>query len=276
MVVAHLVRAGTEVIVDAYMACTRALTLGAVAALAALPALAQTGADDGLSAKATDPTASLMSFGLNSWYVGRLHDADGEINQVVLRAVLPFTAFGTDNIFRITQPFVTASPGKHGTADTTVFNMTVFGEPWGRWGVGIAGSLPTGSAGLSSEKWSFGPSVGFVNSSQKTQSYGLFMQSYFSVAGDASAADVGIINLQPIFSHQLGGGRSVSLGSSQLVYDTEKSRWSSLQLGINYGQVVSAWGQKWRPNIEADYDFRNLRGNPVWTIRLGINLLLPQ
>jgi hypothetical protein len=154
--------------------------------------------------------------------------------------------------------------------------MTVFGEPWGRWGVGIAGSLPTGTTGLSSEKWSFGPAIGFVNNSQKTQSYGLFLQSYFSMAGKSGAVDVGVINIQPIFSHQLGGGRSVSLGSSQLVYDTEKSRWQSLQMGMNYGQVVSAWGHKWRPSIEADYDFRNLRGNPVWTIRLGVNLLVPR
>jgi len=35
----------------------------------------------------------------------------------------------------------------------------------------------------------------------------------------------GILNFQPIFSYQLGGGRSLSLGNSALVYDTEKSRW---------------------------------------------------
>jgi len=249
----------------------------ALATLTSLPAFAQdSAADDELSRKATDPTASLMSFGLNNWYTPKLHDADGEINQVVLRAVVPFSVLGTNHIFRITQPFVTDSPSKTGIADTTIFDLVVFGAPWGRWGVGVAGSLPTGATGLSSEKWSFGPSVGFVNNSMKTTSMGVFVQSYFALAGKDNAPDVGVINLQPILSHQLGGGRSLSLGSSQLVYDTEKSRWASLQLGVNYGQVVSAWGQKWRPSIEADYDFRDLRGNPVWTIRLGVNLLLPR
>lgn len=254
--------------------------LGAAAALAAAlacpPARAQAGGDDELAAKATDPTASLMSFSLNDWYTASRHGADGTINQTVLRAVLPFTTGGLHHIFRVTQPFVTHSPGTTGMADTTVFDLVVFNEAWGRWGVGVAGSLPTGRSGLTSDKWSFGPSIGFVNNSLKTQSFGLFMQSYFSVAGRDEAARVGVINLQPIFSHQLGGGRSLSLGSSQLVYDTANSRWSSLQLGLNYGQVLSAWGHKWRPSIEADYDFRDLRGNPRWTLRAAVTLLLPQ
>ena len=272
---ADLVRAGREMkTLQRHLRGASALSLWAALALSSGLAVAQ--ADEELSAKATDPTASLMSLSVNNWYTGELHDAVGDINQAVLRAVVPFSLLGTQNIFRVTQPFVTASSGKTGVGDTTIFNLVVFGALWGRWGVGVAGSLPSGAAGLSSDKWSFGPSVGFVNNSRKTESFGLFVQSYFSVAGKSSAANVGVINLQPILSHQLGGGRSISLGSSQLVYDVEKSRWASLQLGLNYGKVVSAFGQKWRPSVEADYDFRDLRGNPVWTIRIGVALLLPR
>lgn len=253
------------------------LRIALVALLASSPAaFAEEQTADELAAKATDPTASLMSFSLNDWYTGSLHDADGSINQVVLRGVLPFQVGETNHILRVTQPFVTSSPGVTGMGDTTIFDLMVFNESWGRWGVGAAGSMPTGEKGLSSEKWSVGPSLGFVNSTLKNQRFGLFMQSYFSFAGKESASDVGIVNIQPIYSYQLGGGRSVSLGSSQLVYDTERSRWASLQLGANYGQVVSLWGQKWRPSIEADYDFRDLTGNPEWTVRAAISLLVPR
>jgi hypothetical protein len=86
---------------------------------------------------------------------------------------------------------------------------------------------------------------------------------------------VGLINLQPIYSYQLGDGRSLSLGNSALVYDTHNSRWASLLVGVNYGQVVTFWGQKWRPNFEVDYDFKNDLGNQKWVIRAGIALLLP-
>jgi hypothetical protein len=250
---------------------------GCLAGLVSIAAGAQDGADDdALAAKATDPTASLMSFQLNDWYTANFHGLDDSANQVVFRAAIPFALGTTNHIFRVTQPYVTNSPsGLDGFADTTIFDLMVFNQPWGRWGVGVAGTFPTGRDGLSTDKWTLGPALGFVNSSDKRFNWGLFAQTFFSFAGKSEAADVGIINLQPIFSYQLGGGRSLSLGNSALIYDTEKSRWASLNLGVNYGQVVTFAGHKWRPNIEADYDFKDDIGNPKWTIRAGIVLLLP-
>lgn len=232
--------------------------------------------DDELAAQATDPTASLMSFQLNDWYTANFHGNDDSANQAVFRAAIPFALGDSRHIFRITQPYFTSSPsGATGFADTTIFDLMVFNQPWGRWGVGLSGTLPTGQDGLTTGKWTLGPAVGFVNSSDKQINWGLFAQTFFSFAGASSAPDVGLINLQPIFSYQLGGGRSLSLGNSALVYDTEKARWTSLNLGVNYGQVVTFAGHKWRPNVEADYDFRDVVGNPKWTIRAGIVLLLP-
>ena len=80
-----------------------------------------------------------------------------------------------------------------------------------------------------------GPALGFVNSSSKQYNWGLFAQTFFSFAGKSSAENVGLINVQPIFSYQLGEGRTLALGNSALVYDTENSRWASLLLGVNYG-----------------------------------------
>ena len=233
-------------------------------------------ANSELAAKATDPTASLMSFQLNDWYTARLHGTDDSANQVVLRAAIPFTLAGLSNIFRITQPYATSTPsGATGLVDTGVFNLVTFNQPWGRFGVGASGTLPTGADGLSTEKWTAGPALGFVNSSAKGLNWGLFAQSFFSFAGSDSAPDVQLLNLQPILSYQLGEGRSISLGNSALVYDFDKSRWSSLMTSINYGQVLGFWGHKWRPNVEAGYDFNNDFGNQRWVFRAGLTLLLP-
>jgi len=250
----------------------------AVAALstASLATAQQPANDDDLAAKATDPTAALMSFQLNDWYTPNYRNIDGSTNQVVFRAAIPFSLAGTQHIFRVTQPYVTSSAvDNEGFTDTTIFDLMVFNQPWGRWGAGIAATLPTGSSGLTSDKWTAGPAIGFVNASDKRFNWGLFAQSFFSFAGKDSAADVGIVNLQPIFSLPLGGGRSLSLGNSALIYDTAKSRWASLQLGANYGHVVGFGGYKWRPNVELDYDFRNVFGAQTWTVRAGIALLLP-
>lgn len=154
--------------------------LGASAALAQAPPPSS----DDLSAQATDPTASLMSFQLLNWYTPSYHGTDDSSNQLVFRAAIPFEMFGLPNIFRVTLPYVTSSPsGESGLGDTQVFNLTVFGAPWGRWGAGISGSVPTGHDGLSSEKWSVGPALDFVNSSNKGFNFGLFAQTYFSFAG---------------------------------------------------------------------------------------------
>jgi hypothetical protein len=254
------------------------LTLGIAAlVLAPLAAAQQRDSDDELAKKATDPTAALMSFQLNDWYTARFHGVDDSANQVVLRAAIPFGFSGTQHIFRITQPYVTSSPAdRTGFADTTIFDLIVFNQRWGRWGVGLSATLPTGRDGITTDKWTAGPALGFVNSSSKQYNWGLFAQSFFSFAGKESAADVGIINIQPIFTYQLGGGRSLSLGNSALIYDTERSRWSSLLAGVNYGQVVTFWGHKWRPNFEAGYDFKDDFDNQKWVIRGGMVLLVPK
>jgi hypothetical protein len=232
---------------------------------------------DQLSAQATDPTASLMSFQLNDWYTTGFRDLDGSANQVVFRMAIPFALGDTNHIFRVTQPYVTTSPsGSKGFTDTTIFDLMVFNEGWGRWGVGVSGTVPTGQDGLTTDKWTAGPALGFVNSSDKQYNWGLFTQTFFSFAGKSSAPAVGLMNLQPIFSYQLGEGRSLGLGNSALVYDFEASRWSSLMMSVNYGQVVSWGGHKWRPNIEAGYDFSNAFGNQRWVFRAGIVLLLPK
>ena len=253
----------------------RVLALAALA-LAPLAAAQQSESNDALAAQATDPTAALMSFQLNDWYTASFHDLDDSANQIVFRAAIPFGLVSTQHIFRVTQPYVTSSPSGSGLADTTVFDLMVFNQPWGRWGVGVSGTLPSGTDGLSLDKWTAGPALGFVNSSSKQYSWGLFVQTFFSFAGNGSAPDVGLINVQPIYTYQLGAGRSLSFGNSAIVYDTERSRWASLLASVNYGQVVSFWGHKWRPNVEVGYDFKDDPGNAQWVIRAGIALLLPK
>jgi len=248
-----------------------------VALVAPLLAAAQPAAsDDELAEKATDPTAQLMSFQLTDAYVASYHGVDDTSNQLIFRAAIPFDLGSTKHIFRVTQPYATSSRAGNGLVDTTIFDLMVFDQPWGRWGAGISGTLPTGSDGLSSDQWTAGPALGFVNSSTKPVSWGLFMQSFFSFAGKDAAGDVRLLNFQPIVSYQLGGGRSFSLGNSAIVYDLEKSRWASLLASLSYGQVVSFGGHKWRPTIEVGYDFKDDPGNPKWLLRAAISLLLPK
>jgi len=87
-----------------------------------------------LGQAASDPTASLMSFQINDWYTAKFHGLDDETaNQLVFRAVIPFSTGGFDHIFRATVPFITDHPvADSGLSDSTIFDLVVFDEDWGR------------------------------------------------------------------------------------------------------------------------------------------------
>ena len=63
--------------------------------------------DQSLSSQASDPTASLMSFQLQSFYAPDLHKSDQDQNIVQFRAALPYQIGGVNNIARVTLPYVT-------------------------------------------------------------------------------------------------------------------------------------------------------------------------
>ena len=250
----------------------------ALIGLASASALAQALqlSDDELSLQAESPLALLRTFQLYDLFQATLHDQEGSINQLEFRGVLPFRIGGLSNLFRITQYDTTASYNKKtGASDPELIYLGGLTPSWGRWGIGFVLEPPTGGEELTSYKWSMGPAAGFVNTSDATQQWGLFLRSYFAIQGRSSAKNVGIVNLQPIYDLSLGGGRSLSLGDTQLEYDTAESKWKSLQLGIKFGQVFNAWGQKWKPTAEVDYDFCRKKGNAMWTYRIGIIALVP-
>lgn len=127
------------------------------------PSAAQNGKED-LGRAASDPTASLTSYIFQNFVTSKFHNLDDEnSNRLQFRTAIPYELGGTSNIFRLTLPYVTDSAGgSEGFSDITIFNLTTFDQPWGRFGLGAVALLPTGSDDLSAEKWAVGPAAGFV------------------------------------------------------------------------------------------------------------------
>ncbi len=155
------------------------LSLGAASAYAQ-----PTNSVDELAAQATDPTASLMSFQLNDWYTANFHGLDDSLNQVVFRAAIPFALGGTNHIFRVTQPYVTSSPS--GATGSRTRRSSTWSCSARRGAAGVSASRARcrrAQDGLTTDKWTAGPAVGFVNSSSRQYNWGLFAQTFFSFAG---------------------------------------------------------------------------------------------
>ena len=195
-------------------------------------------ADSDLAQKANDPTAPLMSVQLIDNYTADYYNSlEGETgNAVSFRAAYPYKWGEYNHIARVTLPVVTDTPsGETGLQDMTLFDMTVFGTSWGRYGIGLVGSIPLAEG---NEQWSMGPALGFVNNTlSKGLNIGLFNQNLFRVAGDDDRPETQISSLQPILNYSIGGGWNIGTGDIQYIYDWESTQWVSLPIGVQVGKL---------------------------------------
>jgi hypothetical protein len=129
-----------------------------------------------LSSQATDPTASLMAFNFKGlWSDFHGPDVPGERDErweFQFQPVIPFEALGHPNILRLTVPYQLGGRGDEGLQPVSLFDLVVFNEKWGRWGVGPVMTLdPTGDA---PDRFVIGPAVGGVWRVNKKLNVGAF------------------------------------------------------------------------------------------------------
>ncbi len=239
------------------------------------PASAQETAQGGQSLEqaASDPTASLMSVQIQNVYAGDYHNLDDqEGNTILLRSAVPFKTGSLDHIARATLPIVTDSPsGKSGL----IFDLIVFNESWGRWGVGPVMLFPTATNDqLGAEKWAIGPALGFVARSDKLM-WGLFNQNLFSFAGNNDREDVHVSILQPILNYSLPDKWSIGISEMNITYDWKKSDWTALPLGVKLAKLVKFNKLPVQFSGAYEHNFADDYVAPKWTINFTLKLLFP-
>ncbi|MEE4189046.1 MAG: hypothetical protein V2I76_11445 [Roseobacter sp.] len=237
---------------------------------------AQSSQEQSLDQAASDPTASLMSFQLQDFYTYDFHNSGGSSNRLQFRAAIPFEFAGTSNIARLTLPYVTSSPsGADGISDATLFNLTTFTQSWGRWGVGAVALLPTGSSGLSAEKWALGPAAGFSVQGDGVL-WGIFNQNLITVAGDDDMPDVNLSTLQPIFNVGLGNGWSTGLSEMVFAYDWDENEFTSLPLGFKLSKLTRFGDIPVQLIASYEHNFYDTGVTPSDTISFTVKVLLPR
>jgi hypothetical protein len=105
------------------------------------PAPAATHSAEDLSARATDPTASLMSFGFVNDFHTSFIDIDDNGFEFRFQPVVPFRALGVSNILRVVVPYQASGPGNEGLKDVSLFDLVIVPIPWGRLAIGPVMSL---------------------------------------------------------------------------------------------------------------------------------------
>jgi hypothetical protein len=230
-----------------------------------------------LGQAAEDPTASLMSVQVADWYTAKIHGLDDEsANNVVVRSAIPFKTGDLNHIFRVTVPFITDHPAlDEGLSDITLFDLMVFDQKWGRWGVGPVALLPTGGSGRGTEQWALGPAVGFTAKKGKFL-WGAFNQNLFTYAGDDDRTPVNASVLQPILSYGLGHGWSVGCSEMTVTYDWQDGRWSSLPVGAKIAKLVKVGKLPIQASLQYEHDYADHRGDPEDIVRFTMKFLFPR
>lgn len=231
---------------------------------------------ESLAQEAEDPTASLMALQIADWYTLRHHNLDDEdANAIVLRPVVPFATGSLNHILRVTMPFVTDSPVLgSGLSDTTVFDLLVFDQRWGRWGVGPVTLLPTGGAARGAQQWALGPAAGFTTRTGGLL-WGLFNQNLLRLVGDDDRDAIYVSSLQPILNYALGRGWTVGSSEMSVTYDWRTGRWASIPLGGKVSKLVRPGGFPVQLQTQYEHDFADDQVGPRDTLRFTVKFLFP-
>jgi hypothetical protein len=230
------------------------------------PAPAAHSAED-LSARATDPTASLMSFSFVNDFHTSFYDVDDKGLEFRFQPVVPFRAWGASNILRVVVPIQGSGPGNEGLKDVSIFDLVIIPQHWGRLAIGPVMTLSQSESDAES-KFAIGPAIGVVRPVTKRLLVGAFSQNLF-------AAHVGISQLQPVITYQLGHGWALSAGDSQFTYDWKQHEWTNLPLGFQLGVVRVVAKQPFRFYVNPQWNVKNSTGAVKSKVVFGITLLAP-
>jgi hypothetical protein len=197
----------------------------------------QTGASasDGASIAeaATDPSAILTQFQNFFWTTGNSDD-NNISNTYLLQPVLPLSK---NNVLRPALPVINTS-GKTGIGDLFLLDVFLYPVKSGTWGWGVAGSVPIGNDQFSSNKWQAGPTLLYMNKTNKKFLWGILGYNQWDFAGKSSASDVNIFTFQPIFVYHTGWGYWGWTDQTATV-DWENDNQTSIPLGLRFGKVYS-------------------------------------
>ncbi|MFK5922651.1 MAG: hypothetical protein QM496_10760 [Verrucomicrobiota bacterium] len=223
-----------------------------------------------LSTKATDPTASLMALNFQGIYTGGFYG--GGIGQedsrtvFQFRPVIPLKIFDQANILRLTIPYQVDGRGDEGWGAISVFDMMVFNQDWGRWGIGPVMSFDT--TGGAPDKYVLGPALGAVYKVSKKLNVGLFTQNVFW-------SNTAVSQLQPIIAYQLGKGWALSAGDLQFAYDWKSSRWVNAPIGFQIGKVLKIGKMPARISLNPQYNLIDEPSLSQWSVTLTFTALFP-
>jgi hypothetical protein len=232
-----------------------------------------------LASEVIDPTASLLNVNLlYEWTIDH-HAAEeaglaeDDAHGVMLRPVIPFSAWGATHILRLSIPYeLDTASGGAGLGASQIFDLVVIQQSWGRWGVGpVVNLVPEAAHAEDAEgadPFQVGPAIGVV-ASRGEWTLGALNQNLFS-------DDVQLSVLQPIVGYELSRSLSVSTGELEIIWDWNAGELEAVPLGAQLNVVVELLSQPLRFSVNPRFNVIDHPGLERWSVIFGATLLVPK
>ncbi|WP_430817660.1 hypothetical protein [Carboxylicivirga sp. RSCT41] len=219
------------------------------------------------------------NFGINQ---GTLVDGNVTSNTFFFQPALPIP-FGKNKVFTarpvfpiVTQPDFSAdaSGGKKVSGFGDIQMAALFGPGNAKglvWGVGATFVFPTASSShLGQGKWQAGPTVMLFHLA-KTWNKGVFIQHWWSYAGDDDRADVALTDFQYVIRRNFSNW---SLGMGPSIKIDWKLGWDdgvTIPIGLGYTKTALIGKMPVKLRLEPQFSiYRSSIYANVWNIRLQV------
>ena len=247
--------------------------------------------EDRLATEVEDPTAILTQLQFQDLYTSRNFQTSAQTNTVQLRPVIPVTPFSLfpfEQIIRPTfkvQSFATSSSSSTKTeyGDMELFDLFVFNWPGSSggdfaWAVGPTFVFPTGRDKASKDAWQVGPALGAVFKGVPRLTLGFLYQNPISFAyTSSSATPQSQMQFQPRVSYVLGHGWYVKSSDSTWTVDWRHGGSTTIPVSLGVGKVWKFENLELNPWVAGEWTTyrQNTKITPMYTVRFGMTLLLP-
>ncbi len=210
--------------------------------------------------------APLFSLTIQDYFIASRWDRPGTANAVEFRSVIPFEAWGQENLVRVNIPFRTESELGPGLSDVRVFDLIMFKHPNGIWGIGPVINLGI-NKGPGSDEFQAGPVLTYLWTSIRGLSIGILSQNFFSSQTSLSA-------IQPILAYQPAPLWTIGLGELPLVYNWKKGAFVVTSFGLQLGYLARIGAQPVRFFVNPQFNTTSSSELYHWTITSGVTFPL--
>lgn len=237
-----------------------------------------------LAKKLSNPIAALISVPIKVDYDTGIGNADADRFTYAIQPVIPFSLNEKWNVISrtIVPVHIDAESPVVGGSDTNGMGdilQSIFFSPksptargW-IWGAGPVFALPTGSDGLTTDKFSVGPNA-IALKQVGGWTYGALVNHLWSVSGDDDRSDVNATFLQPFLAFNTKTQTTLGL-NTESSYDWKAEEWT-VPINVTVSQLVKVGKQP----ISFQVGYRNYldapTGGPDWGLRFQATFLFPK